>query len=92
MSWRNATSPAPGEPAAPPRGLLRPAQGASKFGLRRLLPADDLARLVEHFSLVSWDLPSGESYQQETLPHAGIHLVIQAGQSRVSPDPPMSRW
>lgn len=64
------------------RGLLRPEASEQTFRLERLAPADDLADLVLHHWIVEWDLPPGESFTSQTLPHASCHMTIEPVGSR----------
>ncbi len=33
--------------------------------------------MIEHHWLVSWDLPDGQAYSSEVLPHPSVHLVFE---------------
>ena len=33
--------------------------------------------MIEHHWLVSWDLPDGQAYGSEVLPHPSVHLVFE---------------
>jgi len=55
----------------------------SPFQLTRHQPSADLAFLVEHYWIVTWDFRGRESYLVEILPHPRVHLVIEPDQSRV---------
>ncbi len=66
-----------------PRGILNPQGGEKMFHLSRYQPSEDLEYFVEHYWIVEWDLRSREPYNQETLPHPSVHLVIERGDSRV---------
>lgn len=66
-----------------PRGVLHLEHGRQSFHLDRVLPAADLADLVEHFWSVDWDLREKPPYVSETLPHPSIHLVLEAGKSEI---------
>src|SRR5262245_54395762 len=65
------------------RGILNPAAGANKFQLARHLPAHDLGFFIEHYWPIRWDLRGQEPYVQEILPFPSVHLVFEAGTSRV---------
>jgi AraC-like DNA-binding protein len=65
------------------RGILNPGAGASKFQLERLPPAPDLRYFVEHYWLIAWDLRDQAPYVQETLPYPSVHLVFEAGRTRI---------
>jgi AraC-like DNA-binding protein len=65
------------------RGILNPDAGAGKFQLKRLPPASDLGYFVEHYWLIAWDLRDQAPYVQETLPYPSVHLVFEAGRTRI---------
>ena len=65
------------------RGLLRHAPSSGVFHHARLAPPDALARVVQHFWIVRWDLQGGPPQVRDTLPHPNVQLVIEAGRSRV---------
>jgi len=60
----------------PARGLLNRAESFAHFELVRLAPSADLARHIECFWLILWDLAGSPPYRQENLPHPTQHLVI----------------
>jgi hypothetical protein len=60
------------------RGVLDRRRGTQRFCNHRFWPAPDLADLVEHYWIVSWDLRGRPAYEQETLPHPAVHLVFEA--------------
>jgi AraC-like DNA-binding protein len=66
------------------RGIIRPAEGLSRFRLDRYAPSPRLARFVDRFWVTSWDLPDGESHTQEVLAHPGVNLVLTAGFATVT--------
>ena len=66
-----------------PRGILYPRPAHDKFQLALHEPSLAMAQFVEHYWIVSWDLPGNESYCQETLPHPCVHLVVERGRSRI---------
>src|SRR5690349_11897536 len=65
------------------RGVLRPERSDGLFRHDRRLPSSDLADLIAHFWSVSWDLRDHEPRVQETLPHPAVHIVFEAGSTRV---------
>ena len=67
----------------PPRGILTRPRGAGRFHHARLPPAPGLTRIVQHYWIVRWELDDGQQEVAETLPHPNVHLVLEAGQSRV---------
>jgi AraC-like DNA-binding protein len=66
-----------------PRGVLDLRAGERRFDLEIRRPAADLAKLVEHYWMVRWDLRGRDPYPQHTLPHPSVHLVIEAGRSEL---------
>ena len=60
-----------------PRGVLQLQAGLGRFEVARFLPGPDLAVLVEHYWMVSWDLRGRAPHTQHTLPHPGVHLVAE---------------
>ncbi len=65
-----------------PRGILHGGVEPSMPGYGRYWPAEDLAPFVEHFWTVAWDVREPEV--REVLPHPSVHLVLEAGNSRVA--------
>lgn len=53
------------------------------FQLTRHQPSADLAFLVEHYWIVTWDFRGREPYLAEILPHPRVHLVITSKQASV---------
>jgi AraC-like DNA-binding protein len=60
------------------RGILNPFEGFRRFTLDRKAPSADLAPWVDRYWIVRWDLPSGEQFQQEVLPHPSVQLAFEA--------------
>ncbi|WP_018683075.1 helix-turn-helix domain-containing protein [Actinokineospora enzanensis] len=56
------------------RGVLDERTARTKFRLRTLPPAPELAPFVEYHWIVSWDLD--EPYEQRVVPHPNVHLVF----------------
>lgn len=59
------------------RGIVDPAAGLSRFSLDRFAPSGHVARFVDRYWIVTWDLPSGQSYPQHVLPHPVVNLIIE---------------
>lgn len=57
-------------------GILDPAGSAQNYGLSRYRPSAALAPFVEHYWVVSWDLPEGTSYPAEVLPHPNLNVAF----------------
>ena len=62
----------------PTHGILNPYEGLRHFALGRHAPCAELAPWVETYWTVTWDLPSGEQYEQEVLPHPSVQLAFEA--------------
>lgn len=70
----------PRRKATPPRGILTSAAGeGQRFEHARYHPSPDLARFVEHFWTVRWDLRGSTAHSVETLPHPSVHMVFEPG-------------
>lgn len=73
--------------AGPPRGLLRqglaPSPPDGAFEHTRRTPAEALRPWIQHYWMVSWDLPAGQSYRAETIPHPNIQLVFDNDGAKV---------
>jgi AraC-like DNA-binding protein len=69
-----------------PRGVLRPAAhtSSSRHVHMRRSPAADLADVVDHFWMVSWDLRGHKPVFAETLPHPNFHLVFEQNNSTIN--------
>jgi AraC-like DNA-binding protein len=66
----------------PPRGILHTPVERAGTGYGRYWPGEALAPFVEHFWTVAWDVAEQEI--AEVLPHPSVHLVLEAGNSRVA--------
>ena len=66
-----------------PRGVLRQRLDQGEFQHERRAPSAALAGLIEHYWYVGWDLQDLLPQQQETLPHPNVHLVFEAGRTRI---------
>lgn len=58
-------------------GISNPRLGLRRFTLDRIEPPPDLASVVERFWRVRWDLPEGETFTQEIVPHPCANLSIE---------------
>jgi len=58
---------------------MRPAQGAQHFALRRFAPGRAVARYVENYWSVRWDLTGRPAYRQELIPHPCMNLAVESG-------------
>lgn len=66
-------------PAIATQGILRPLAGLERFELTRVAPPEDLAPFVTLFWTSRWDLPEGETHEQEILPFPGVNLACEDG-------------
>jgi AraC-like DNA-binding protein len=57
-------------------GILDPEESARNYGLSRYRPSAALAPFVEHYWVVSWELPEGMSYPAEVLPHPNLNVAF----------------
>jgi AraC-like DNA-binding protein len=60
------------------RGILNPYEGFQRFTLDRHEPSAALRRWVDRYWTVRWDLPAGEQFEQEVLPHPAVQLAFEA--------------
>ena len=72
----------PRPPSQPPRpspvdrrGILAPDAGAARFRLTLHAPSERLARWVDRYWVVRWDLRGAPPYAQETLPYPAVNVV-----------------
>ncbi|MER6300934.1 helix-turn-helix domain-containing protein [Kitasatospora sp. NPDC001539] len=65
------------------RGVLHPARAAELISVQRLAPEPAVARFVECYWLVRWDLSGRPPYEQKVLAHPNVHLVFEAPRPRV---------
>jgi AraC-like DNA-binding protein len=68
----------------PPRGILKTAvPDPRRFRHERFHPSSDLESYVEHYWVVEWDLRGHAPQRAETLPHPSVHMIFEAGRSRI---------
>lgn len=72
-----------------PVGVLRPEHVGEIFELRRAEPPPDLARYVEHFWSVRWDLNHPRAYASQVISHPSVHLTAESGIARFGYDTPV---
>jgi len=58
------------------KGLIEKHVSMQHFDLTTVTPSRALAHVVAHYWIVEWDLPEGQIYKQENLPHASQHIVL----------------
>lgn len=67
-----------------PRGVLNRRPSAKALEHTRWPASAALSPFIEHYWSVRWDLPAGETFVAQTLPHPSVHLVIEAGKGQIS--------
>jgi len=58
---------------------MRPGHAARHFALRRFDPGPSVARYVENYWSVRWDLTGRPGYRQEVIPHPCVNLTVESG-------------
>jgi AraC-like DNA-binding protein len=58
------------------RGILDVAHATQNFELHRYYPSAHLARHIEHYWIVRWDLRDRPPYTAEVLPHPAVNLAF----------------
>ena len=58
---------------------MRPQQGARHFELRRFDPRPPVARYVENYWAVRWELTGQPAYRQEIIPHPCVNVTVESG-------------
>jgi AraC-like DNA-binding protein len=69
------------------RGIVNPSAGLRRFRLGRVDPSPGLARFVELFWIVEWDLDDGVVHDQEVVTHPAVNLAFE----RWSDRPPVAQ-
>ncbi len=76
----------------PPRGVLLAAEDrGNAFYHQRLAPPPELARFIQHFWYVQWDLRGAAPSTAETLPHPSCYLVFEHDLEQPIVDPGVHR-
>lgn len=60
------------------RGVLYPELMATKIRLARHEPSPAIARFVDYYWIVAWDLRGKASHESMVLSHPNVHLVFEA--------------
>lgn len=58
------------------RGIVAPERGLTKFRLDRHAPSAPLARFVDRYWIVTWDLRGQEPFTQKVLSHPVVNVVL----------------
>ena len=66
------------------RGIVQPAAGLRAFTLDRFTPSPGVARFVDRYWIVAWDLPPGRGYRSQVLVHPVVNVVFDGGEVTVS--------
>lgn len=71
---------APPKPVAlDARGIVRPEAGLTRFQLDRYAPSPAVARFVDRYWVVTWDLTGQEPYAQPVFAHPVVNVVFGDG-------------
>lgn len=66
-----------------PVGILNVDYFQNNFSLSTYSPKKYLQDYVEHYWLISWDMPEGKSHQQDVIPHPSTHLTFLKNTSHI---------
>lgn len=66
------------------RGVVGVEQSQAMFDLKRFFPSDDLKHFIEHYCLISWDLPDGVIHRQQVISHPCVHLTFLKNASAIT--------
>lgn len=58
------------------KGVLHAHDALKAYSLKRYYPSPELAHFVEHYWIARWDLPKGETYDSQILPHPSVNIAI----------------
>jgi AraC-like DNA-binding protein len=72
------------EKTTPTKGVLHAHDAPSSYSLKRYYPSAELAPFVEHYWIVRWDLPDGETYDNEILPYPNVNAAITEDTDMIS--------
>ena len=61
------------------RGIVAPDLGLQRFRLDRFPPSPEVARLVDRYWVVTWDLRGQPSHTQHVFPHPVVNVTFQDG-------------
>ena len=65
------------------KGILNEDYFKENFHHQTFRPTEMLRNYIEHFWLISWQLPTGESYQQSVIPHPNVHVTFLKNNSHI---------
>lgn len=66
------------------RGILGPDRGLRRFSLRRHEPSPAVARFVDRYWEVRWDLPDGDAHSQQVWPHPVVNVVVDGARAEAN--------
>lgn len=66
------------------RGIVAPGRGLRRFSLDRTAPSPVVARFVDRYWVVRWDLTGEAPHTQQVLPHPGANVVLERGEAQVN--------
>jgi AraC-like DNA-binding protein len=64
-------------------GLVKSWERGRSFQLEQIPVSPGLEDIVERFWIASWDIPSGQQFVQEVLPHPSVNLVVEPRGARI---------
>ncbi|MCJ8318730.1 MAG: helix-turn-helix transcriptional regulator [Colwellia sp.] len=66
-----------------PVGILNVDYFQNNFSLSTYYPKEHLQDYIEHYWLISWDIPKGQSHRQDVIPHPSTHLTFLKNNSHI---------
>lgn len=72
------------EKTTPTKGVLHAHDAPESYSLKRYYPCPELAPFVEHYWVVRWNLPEGETYTSEVLPYPNVNAAITESEDMIS--------
>jgi AraC-like DNA-binding protein len=61
------------------RGIVDPAAGLSRFSLDRFAPSAEVARFVDRYWVVTWDLTGQPPFTQDVYAHPVVNVIFADG-------------
>ncbi len=65
------------------KGVLSPGRVQGRYETQRFHASNALRGCLFHFWQVTWALPPGETFVQDTVPYPSVHIVLEEGRSEV---------
>jgi len=66
-----------------PTGILNVDYFQKNFSLSTFYPKERLKDCIEHYWLISWNLPEGIKHKQDVIPHPNTHLTFLKNNSHI---------